>query len=171
MNNIIVSDASPLIAFGGIHRLDILPALFGTVLIPEIIAQECLADKTKTGAAAIEKAIQKKLIQIHTDIIYRSIDLRDILDEGEAAAISLAHTMQQPLLIDEKLGRGVAKNLGIKIIGTIGVLLLAKQKMIVREIKPILIQLKNGHYFLSEQLIQEALIRAEETELKHSHEK
>jgi len=162
LNKIIIADASPLIAFGSIGKLSVLSDLFGKVVIPEIVATECLIDRTRPGAIAIAKAIDDKLIQVHSAAIAHVDNALEILDQGEAAAIALAHSLNLPLIIDEKLGRGVAKKLGVKIIGTIGVLLLAKQKKMVKAIKPILLLLKNGRYFLSDALIKEALKRAKE---------
>ena len=164
MNKIIIADASPLIAFGGIDKLSVLFNLFGKVIVPEVVAAECLADKIRPGATAIAKAIDGKMIQIaHStkEIVDANNELAR-LDDGEAAAVALAHSLNLPLIIDEKLGRDVAKKLGVKIIGTIGVLLLAKEKKIIGTIKPILLQLKNGGYFLSSALIKDALKRAQE---------
>lgn len=47
----------------------------------------------------------------------------DILDPGEQAAITLAQTLPADLLIiDERLGRRIAEERGISIIGTLGIL-------------------------------------------------
>lgn len=162
MSKIIIADASPLIAFGSIDNLSVLFKLFGKVIIPEIVATECLIDRTRPGAIAIAQAIDKKFIQVHSAEIAAIDDVFGILDQGEAAAIALAHSLNLPLIIDERLGRGVAKKLGVKIIGTIGVLLLAKEKKMVKSIKPILLQLKSGRYFLADALIKDALKRAKE---------
>lgn len=164
MNKVIIADASPLIAFGGIDKLSVLFDLFGKVVIPEIVATECLIDKTRPGATAISKAIDDKLIQIahSTKELHQDNNELAKLDDGEAAAIALAYSLNLPLVIDEKLGRDVAKKLGVKIIGTIGVLLLAKEKKMLGTIKPILLQLKSGGYFLSTALIKDALQRAQE---------
>lgn len=164
LSKIIIADSSPLIAFGSIDQLSVLFQIFGNVIIPNIVAEECLTDLAHPGAMAIAKAIDKHFIQINKQPNPTApTDLIEILDPGEAAAISLANSLQAPLLIDEKLGRQVATQLGLKIIGTIGVLLLAKQKNIVPAVKPILTSLKNGHYFLSDSLVQETLIRAGES--------
>ena len=74
----------------------------------------------------------------------------------------MAHALHLPLLIDEKLGRNAAKKLNIKIIGTLGVLLLAKRKKVIRTVKPIMSCLKRGRYFISDKLIKETLLRAKE---------
>lgn len=163
MKKVIIADSSPLIAFGSIDQLSIVFEVFGKVIIPQTVANECLVEMMRPGAAAISKAIEANKIQIHPSVeLQNREEIRMILDEGEADAIVLAHSLNLPLIIDEKLGRDIAKEMGIKIIGTIGILLLAKQKNIVKEIKPILMQLKNGHYFLSGKLIKDALKRAGE---------
>jgi len=163
LNKIIIADSSPLIAFGSIDKLSVLSQLFGKVVVPAVVANECLLDKTRPGAVAIAKAIDDKLIQIcTTSEPHQPDDILATLDDGEAAAIALAHSLNLPLIIDEKLGRDVAKKLGVKIIGTVGVLLLAKQKKMIEAIKPILLLLKNGRYFLSDALIKDALKHAKE---------
>jgi predicted nucleic acid-binding protein len=54
------------------------------------------------------------------------------LDTGEASAIALAmETVNSTLIIDEKKGRKFAKNLGLQIIGTLKILLLAKQHRLI----------------------------------------
>ena len=77
MNKVIIADASPLIAFGGIDKLSVLHKLFGQVVIPEVVAAECLADMAHPGAIAIEKAINDKLIQVYSTAI-------DLLDDAVA---------------------------------------------------------------------------------------
>src|SRR3990167_1153424 len=160
MKSVVIADASPLIGLWGIDKLSIIFKLFSKVIIPKAVADECLVDPARPGAVAIAKAVRGKKIQI--DLSHKSESLSEmlvVLDKGEAHAISLAHALNLPLVIDEKLGRGIAKELGVKIIGTIGILLLAKQKGIIKKIKPILDELKNGHYFLSDALIKDVLQR------------
>lgn len=163
MKKVIIADSSPLIAFGSIEQLSIVFELFGKVLIPQTVAQECLVDSSRPGAIAIAKAIEARKIQIYPSVELGEVDVMlAVLDQGEAEAISLAHSLKLPLVIDEKLGRGIAREMGIKIIGTVGILLLAKEKKIIKLIKPILQKLKDGHYFLSDALIKEVLKRAGE---------
>ena len=57
-----VADAGPLIAFGRIQRLELLPQVLGEVLVPHAVAVECLADPEKPGARAICDAFQAQLL-------------------------------------------------------------------------------------------------------------
>lgn len=82
------------------------------------------------------------------------------LDDGESEAIILADELKSDVLImDERKGRKVAQKLGIKITGTVGVLLQAYSETMISsdEIKAYLDRLKNSNIRLSESLIQKAL--------------
>ena len=84
------------------------------------------------------------------------------VDAGEASAIALAVELACGVLMDDKAGRRLAKNLGVAAIGTAGVLVLAKQKQLILEVKPLLEQLTITGYFLGEDLIAKTLLAAGE---------
>ncbi len=158
-----MADTSPLIAFARIEHMALLSKLFGRVIIPQAVADECLADLSRPGAQDLRKVIDKNLITIHPHIdIQKHATLFDILDNGEICAIALALQLDSGLLIDEKLGRSAARELGLKIIGTAGVLLLAKQKNLIHAIAPLIDELKAAGYYLSDALSQEILRFAKE---------
>lgn len=160
---IVIADASPLIAFGRIDRISLLSAVLGNIIIPRAVSDECLVDISRPGASEIQKAIDKKMIHIRDAVdMHQHEILLDLLDVGEATAIALAVQLKAGLLIDEKLGRAAAKKLNLKVIGTAGVLLLAKQKKLIQEISPLILDLKKSGYFLSSTLIEEVLKRADE---------
>lgn len=159
---LIVSDAGPLIIFGRIDQLALIAQLFESIVIPDVVARECLADISLPGAKAIHKAINDELLTLCPNPVVEENDLFSILGNGEAAAIKLALNMQLPLLIDEKLGRNVAAKLQLKIIGTAGILLLAKRKKIINKVRPLIGKLSDCHYYLSKELIKEILKHADE---------
>ena len=75
------------------------------------------------------------------------------LDKGEASAIALAIELDNYLLIiDDLKGRKFAHQLGLTIIGTIGVLVDAKLAGIIPSIKPILSKIKSTNFRITEQL-------------------
>ena len=84
------------------------------------------------------------------------------VDAGEASAIAAAAEWGFGVLMDDKAGRRMAKNFGVASIGTVGVLVLAKQKNIIPRIQPLLVQLTQSGYFLGEGLIAGALSMAGE---------
>ena len=76
------------------------------------------------------------------------------LDEGEAGAIALAIEHDLPLLIDDLKGRKTAKQLGLKYIGTLGILKIAKNREIISEVKPFIERLLRSGYYISPQLVE-----------------
>lgn len=152
----IVAGASPLIAFARINQLPILQKTLGPIIIPESVAKECTQDHLRPGACAIQEAIQHKIINVYADpTTDQFIQLKTSLGQGESAAIALALKLDSTLLVDERLARSTARQLHIKIIGTAGTLLLAKQKNLISKVLPLIQQLKKSGYFLADSLIQE----------------
>ena len=153
---IIIADAGPLIAFAKIDCISLLRKTLGLIILPESVQDECIADVSKTGAAIIKQAIEKKLIHIKPDPDTSTFhQLSNLLGRGESAAIALASQLKCGLLIDEKLGRSAAKKLNLQIIGTAGVLLLAKKKKYLQEVLPMINKLKSVGYYFSKDLIKE----------------
>lgn len=84
--------------------------------------------------------------------------LETTLDKGEASSIALALEKENCLLIiDEWGGRRLAKQIGLTITGTLGVLAQAKQNGDISALKPLLDKVKLTDFRLSEQLIQQVL--------------
>jgi uncharacterized protein len=156
LNKIIVADAGPLIAFGCLNKISILTITLGTIIVPETVLHECTHDLSRPGAQAIQHAIQDQLITISTNPDNSLPALNKLLGLGESAAIRLAIELSCGLLVDDLLARNVAATLHLSTIGTIGVLLRAKQKSIIMEVLPIINDLKNVGYYLSDNIIREA---------------
>lgn len=155
--SIIISDSGPLIALGCIDCIPLLVKTLGTLIVPHQVIEECLVDVFRPGAQKIQQSIQNNQIQVRHVTAPIDLHLLELLDEGEAAAITLAVELASPLLIDEKLGRAAAQKLNIKVIGTVGVLLLAKQKHYLKKVAPLIQELKSVGYYLSDELIVKAL--------------
>ena len=83
--------------------------------------------------------------------------LKLIVDEGEAEAIALAMKLNLPILIDDRKGRRVAEKLGLNIIGSLGLLKIAKERGIISEVKPFIQKFLNGGYYIDERLIKRFL--------------
>jgi predicted nucleic acid-binding protein len=117
---IVVADTSPINYLLLINQVDLLPCLFQQIIIPDVVRNEMLAPD---APLALQQWIPNPpdWLTVQTAPI---IDTTlNILDPGEQAAITLAQTLPADLLIiDERLGRRIAEERGIAIIGTLGIL-------------------------------------------------
>lgn len=162
---IIISDTSVISNLILIQRLDLLPALYGEIRIPQVVEAEILqlesfnvdiSEFKNAGWVTIQNPTNKALEQ----------QLLTTLDPGESAAIALAHELSPTYLaIDEKAGRLVAETLGINIIGLIGILIQAKEKGILTSVKPLLDELiTTAGFFISKRFYQQILAEIAESE-------
>ena len=162
MAGVIVADASPLIVLGRIGRLELLVQTCGQVIVPDAVRSECMADMSKAGARAIGQAFEAGwLSEQPAHLLFQAASAPG-LDAGEAAAIGLAYALHCPILIDERLGRAVALQRGVVVMGTLGVFLRAKLQGLTPAVGPLLQALKEQGYFLSTAVEQEVLRRAGE---------
>jgi predicted nucleic acid-binding protein len=159
---LIVADSSPLIAIARSGHLELLRSVVGTVQIPHTVLQECVHDLSKPGAQRIQQAVTEGLITCLPDpMVPATLEVAPI-DPGEKAAIALALLQQCPILIDERLGRTVARRHDLAVIGSAGILLVAKSRGLVPAVLPILEHWIGFGYRLSDELIAEVLRRANE---------
>lgn len=142
-----VCDTSVLIALDALEKTQILKTFFSSIIIPEGVYSELKVEKT---GFILEDWIQVKKI---TNIdLYRSLCLK--LDEGESETITLSlEEKPEFTLLDDKEARKEALSLDLKVIGTVGLLLLAKRKGIITSVTEEIRKLENRINFrLSEEL-------------------
>jgi predicted nucleic acid-binding protein len=155
---IVVSDTSPILNLARIRRLDLLPSLYVHVLIPPSVSLELTGIKDDISSL-VEHALQSWLMVASPkdqELVNR---LRSGLDAGEAEAIVLAvERGAHRLLIDERLGRRVAKTFGLHITGLLGVLAEAKRARLLEGVKPLLDQLiTDARFWIAPDLYREVL--------------
>ena len=162
MKAIIVADAGPLIALAKIEQLTLLFALFAEVHMPACVLREAARNRAMPGAAAV-RAFADARATIHDDSVDPLVQRLCVeIDAGEAQAIALAQSLRCGVLMDDLLGRGVAKRLGLPVIGVLGVLLQGKRAGQIAAIRPSLDALVIARYRVSDSLIAEVLLQANE---------
>ena len=148
---IIISDTSSLIALTNIRELEILKNVYGEVVITPEIAEEY-------GLEIPDWII---IEPVKDELTFKLLNLE--LDKGESSGIALALENESSLLIiDEKKGRAIAKKLGIKIVGILGVMIKAKETGVVDQIKPLIENLEKVDFRMSARLKARILKRVEE---------
>lgn len=124
---IIISDTTPIISLLKAGQLELLKYLFGEVVIPEAVYEELVGNRMFQIEA--EKIKQCPFIKVSQVKDLKSVNIfRRVtgLDAGESEAIVMAEERQADLLLmDERKGRRVAKQMGLTITGTMGVLIQA----------------------------------------------
>lgn len=151
MTTTIISDTSSLIILTKLERLALLEHLFEKVLIPKRVEQ-ALATKEDGVHQLITSHPLFEIIECKNTELLELLD--DLLDYGESEALVLAKERQLILFIDEKKGGKIAKNMGIQIIGFLGVLLLnyRQGQLSKDEIEAIVHHANNLNFRLSEKL-------------------
>jgi predicted nucleic acid-binding protein len=160
---IVVSDTSSLCSLALINHLSLLPQLYQTVIIPPVVADElAIAPDSKITNILPQPWI--KIQPLQDSHLAEELQRARGLDPGESYAIALAVELKaDSLLIDERLGRLEAKKLGIPIIGILGILILAKQRHLIGEVKPVMNRLiRDASFRVSSQLYQQILALAKE---------
>ena len=150
----IVSNSGPLISLARIDRLDLLPELFGNVVVPTAVFQELTRGLDRPGASAIRGA-EWLLVKQVTDPS-EVARLSFWLDAGESEVLVLARELGATAAIDERRGRNIALALGIPQTGTVGILLTAKKAGAIPALTPLLDELIENGIRLSSRLYEEA---------------
>lgn len=152
---VVVSNTSPVRALAHLGLLELLPHLFGQVLIPPAVAAELRGPPA--GRLTVDVG-QLPFLQIQAPQYQARVgQFRQSLDPGESEALALALEVQAPaILMDEVAGRATAMQVGLQPIGVLGILLRAKQRSLVPDVKPLMDRLEAElGFFLS------AAVRAE----------
>lgn len=156
---IVVSDTSPINYLLAIGQIEVLPKMFETIVIPNSVMVEL-------QAVDAPEANLRWLANLPAGFESRSatrLDLSLDLDAGEREAICLAEELSAAaVLMDEKKGRAIARQRGLPVIGTIGVLEKAASLHLL-ELDTALVALQQTTFYGSEELIQAALARAKKS--------
>lgn len=153
---ILIADSSVIIAFQAVDRLDVLRSLFGEILIPDAVYKEVFAVEKKKAPAFI------KVVKLKNREVFNTLFLQ--LGAGESEVIALAlEKKTDKVAIDDKLARRTAEKLGLKVIGTVGIVLLAKEKKLVPKVKGVLdAMMKKISFRLSDAVVEKTLKAAGE---------
>jgi len=156
-DRVIIVDSSPLIALAVINRLDILRNLYAYVVIPPMVWEEVtVKGKGMPGADVIGHT---DWLKIKTPQSSWLPPLSILVDKGEAEVLALSQEITgSTVLLDDAAARRVAERLGIRCIGTLGILRAAKNSGLVTRVLP-LINKMNDHGIYIKKNIVEILLR------------
>lgn len=158
---IVVSNTSPITNLAAIAQLDLLRQIYRQVIVPEAVFQELTAEGGHHPGAIVRELDWMRSRRVSNLAVVAALQVE--LDAGEAAAIALAQELPADLLlIDEHLGRVVAARLGIRIIGLLAVLIEAKHRRLITEVKPLVDALISRGFRIGNDLYVRVLEAAKE---------
>ena len=152
----IVANAGPLIALARIGHFHLLHLLYNGLRIPTAVKDEVITfGKARPGAVELETAQWIQVVDVTNQTAIEL--LRERLDRGESEAIVLAIELEADLLlIDEARGRRIAQAQGLNHIGTLGILVQARQNGIIAAVTPLLDDLIESGFRMNEALYRTA---------------
>ena len=150
-------DASPLIGLAIVDGLGWLPRLFDTIYVSETVKSEVLPGTNARGEVAIAHAIESGWLKVWQKPIKPLLDID--LDAGETDCINIAmqYTDQVLLVMDERAGRAVAKEIGLKVIGTAAIIGIAKRHGLIGSAREVFERLHQSDFRISPSVIKQVL--------------
>jgi len=161
MDETAVVDASPFIFLSRANHLDLLHSIYGKILIPRAVAEEILAmGPYDVSAAALTNCHLSEIVP--SPPIPASIR-RWGLGPGESSVLALVLPNPQMIVImDDLAGRRCADAKGLKTRGTLGIVLLARKRGLIRSARATMEELIRSGLCLSQPVLDEALRRVGE---------
>src|SRR5713101_4181029 len=149
-----VSNTSPIFNLACINHLNLLRTQFGDVWIPQAVQDELRNVPDRAVRNTIDEASEAGWLKTRRASNASLVSLLAVeLHPGESEAIALALEMKTRLLIDERDGRRLARQLGLDLTGVLGVLLRAKRTGQISAIKPEIEALRiKAHFFIAPDL-------------------
>lgn len=160
-NGLVIADAGPIFSLAVVDKLGLLNELFDEVMIPRAVWEEITLLNNTSFHTDIVKFFINKVVDIKG-----FNELTFIMDYGESEAVILYKEEEANfLLIDDKKARSIAENFGMNCIGTIGLLLISKEKGFLKELRPIFLELLRNKRYYSISLLNRLLIEGNENPL------
>lgn len=158
----VIVNSTPIIVLCGIGKLDVLQDLYQEIFIPPAVYQEVTAIE---DSACMQ--IKNADSWIHVESIHDNSEKKMYkakLHAGEVEVMILAQEQKADLvIIDDNAAKKTAKYLGLTVTGTLGVLLKAKNKGIVQEVAPLLVEMKRNGFYIDSVIETFVLEQAGET--------
>jgi uncharacterized protein len=151
---LIVADTSALIALAACDSLPLLDHLFTDVRVPLAVLRECtVPGKPETGR--LEAYLRERVVEVDLQEFVIAVSG---LGQGELEAMALYKRLHaERLLVDDYRARKVAYLNGIEVVGSLGVLLRAKESGLITKIRPLIVEIQAAGVRYGEQLVKEVL--------------
>jgi len=148
---VIVGDSSALIALAVVDKLELLEKLYDTLYVPQAVYDE-VTQIDRPQSDKLKTFLQSKVKIVHLNIAKLGLGL------GELEAITLYKELDANiLLIDDDRAKKYALLNDVKVIGSLGILIKAKEKKYIQKVKPLLEIIQKSKIYISDKLIDKIL--------------
>lgn len=155
---LLVADSGPLIALARLDLLELPARLFTQALVPATVWQEVMHEPRPAEQPRLHAAQQAGWLQVVPGpFAWPAGRPVPVLDAGELSAIALAEARGATVLLDERRGRAAATALSLQVLGTLGLLVRARDAGLVARVRPLATALVAGGYFLAPSLVERLL--------------
>ena len=161
---LLVADSGPLIALARLGLLALPQRLFAEVLVTTTVWVEVTGAPSRGEHADLHAARQHGWLKVVDDpAAIAAIFSSPLLDKGERTALSLSLSLSLSLvgscdvLIDERRGRLAAEAAGLNVLGTLGLLVRARQLNLIGPVRPLAERLLSSGYHLAQALVEKTL--------------
>lgn len=143
-----ICNSSPLIGLEQIGQWNLLHALFGTIVVPPAVVREVAPSGT------LPEWIEQRALTQNIGLLI----MQASLGQGESEAISLAlESSARLIILDDRPARRLAQSLSLPVVGTLGVLLAAKNRGLISTVKPCLEGLSRFDFRIAPVLYEQIL--------------
>lgn len=151
----VVLDTSCVIILSQIEKMDILRTLFSEIFVPEAVFTEFMVKASNTED---ERRFKKIIKTAKVKDYFAVMTLQADLGKGESECIVLAKEMNADFVVlDDKDARKIAEFLGLNVIGTLGMLVMAYKKGKIENVKSIIDKMREKNFWIDDKLYQKIL--------------
>lgn len=144
MPKTIISDTSCFIVLSNIGKLELLQKIYGEIITtPEVVLEYESPLPNWVKVQSPTDKYSQKILELQ-------------LDKGESSAIALAIEIpESTVILDDYKARKLALNIGIRVTGTIGVIIKAKLCGIIPSVKPYIENMQKAGFYIDEKLVKQ----------------
>src|SRR5580765_4415457 len=152
------ADTSHLVAFSAIDRLDVLRGIFPEVTVPLAVMAELEAGEWKEAEAVLREIRLNTWMRIGP-VCAEAFPVAPParLGAGEIETLRLAFSWKLNALVDDREARRFAARIGVKVVGSLGVLVKAKALGLISAVRPLVEGMLDHGIRLNSELVSHVL--------------
>ncbi len=147
----IIGDSSALIALSVVNRLELLEQLYENLYVPQAVFDE-VTQVGRPQSDKLRRFLQSRVKRVELNLTKLGLGL------GELEAITLYKKLDaEVLLIDDNRAKKYAVLNGVRVIGSLGILIKAKEEGYIEQVKPLVEEIMKSEVYISDKLMWKVL--------------